>query len=133
TNLFSRVSSWLADAGNGIGDFIANRVRTKEICLSDDQGETCVTRGELNALVGGSTGLQNTGDNNPAPQQDVTPEPTPDPNQTPDPDITTPPSTDVTLPPQGGEDLNTNTGDPVFSSSDTNTQPTTEDSTPPAT
>jgi hypothetical protein len=50
TNLIA----WLGDAGNGIGDFFANRVRTKEICLSDAGGETCVTRGQLDAMLAGA-------------------------------------------------------------------------------
>lgn len=43
--------AWLGDVGNGIGDFFANRVRTKELCISDGAGETCVTRAQLDNLL----------------------------------------------------------------------------------
>ena len=52
-NLFTRITAWLADAANGIGDFFANRVRTKELCVADDSGaETCITKAKLDALLG---------------------------------------------------------------------------------
>jgi hypothetical protein len=51
----SQLVAWLADAGNGIGEFFANRVHTKELCVSDDSGETCVTKATLDALLSGST------------------------------------------------------------------------------
>jgi hypothetical protein len=54
SNLFSSITAWLADATNGITDFFANRVRTKEICLSDSNGETCLTRQQLDTLLAGS-------------------------------------------------------------------------------
>ncbi|KKU75773.1 MAG: putative T4-like protein proximal tail fiber, partial [Candidatus Giovannonibacteria bacterium GW2011_GWB1_47_6b] len=54
SNLFTRFTEWFASAANGIGDFFANRVRTKELCVADDFGETCITRGALDALIAGS-------------------------------------------------------------------------------
>ncbi|MDO8728833.1 MAG: hypothetical protein Q7K26_02955, partial [bacterium] len=52
TNLFARITVWLADAANGIGDFFANRVRTKELCVSDESGaETCLSKAQLDALL----------------------------------------------------------------------------------
>jgi hypothetical protein len=51
------IKNFLENVGNGIQDFYANRVRTKELCLSDTSGETCITRAQLNVLmasVGGS-------------------------------------------------------------------------------
>ena len=52
-NLFTRITTWLANAANGIGDFFANRVRTKELCVSDESGaETCITKAKLDALLG---------------------------------------------------------------------------------
>ncbi|MFZ2149778.1 MAG: hypothetical protein WAV15_01300 [Minisyncoccia bacterium] len=51
SKIFAKVSEWFASAGNGIGDFFANRVRTKELCVGDDAGETCITRGQLDALL----------------------------------------------------------------------------------
>jgi len=56
TNLFERVKVWLASTSNGIVDFFANRVRTKELCVSDDSGsETCITKAQLDALLIGAT------------------------------------------------------------------------------
>ncbi len=46
--------TWFADATNGIGDFFANRVRTEELCVSDNSGETCITKTELDALIAGA-------------------------------------------------------------------------------
>jgi len=52
-NLFNRLTAWLASAANGIGDFFANRVRTKELCVSDDSGaETCLSKAQLDQLLG---------------------------------------------------------------------------------
>ncbi len=47
TNIFMKITSWLASATNGIGDFFANRVRTKELCV----GSTCVTEEQFLAMV----------------------------------------------------------------------------------
>ncbi len=52
-NLFTRITAWFASAANGIGDFFANRVRTKELCVSDESGaETCITKSQLDRLLG---------------------------------------------------------------------------------
>ncbi|MFZ2763810.1 MAG: hypothetical protein WAX80_02130, partial [Minisyncoccia bacterium] len=51
-NIFSKVTTWLASAANGIGDLFVNRVRTKELCVSDESGaETCITKNQLDALI----------------------------------------------------------------------------------
>jgi hypothetical protein len=42
-----KLLAWFADAGNGIGDFFARRVRTQELCV----GETCVTESTLRKLL----------------------------------------------------------------------------------
>lgn len=55
-SFIGNLRSFFADAANGIGDFFANRVRTKAICLSDDSGaETCVTKSDLDAILQGNT------------------------------------------------------------------------------
>ena len=60
--LFARIVQWLADAGNGINEFFANRVHTKELCVSDDEGEeTCITKRELDALLAGAAVLASGG------------------------------------------------------------------------
>ena len=53
-NLFGKFTEWFASAANGIGDFVANRVRTKELCIFDDSGETCITKMELDSLLAGT-------------------------------------------------------------------------------
>ncbi|MEK7115535.1 MAG: immunoglobulin-like domain-containing protein, partial [Patescibacteria group bacterium] len=61
SNLFARLTQWFADAANGVGDFFANRVRTKELCVSDGAGETCVTRTQLDALLASAAGASGGG------------------------------------------------------------------------
>lgn len=82
-NIFTRMKSWLADTANGIGDFFANRVRTKELCLRDDfGGETCITKAQLdNLLYSAAAGASYTP---PAPAPEPTPEPAPSPEPTPE-------------------------------------------------
>lgn len=44
--------AWLGNAKNGVDDFFANRVRTKQLCLSDAGGqETCVGKNQLDQLL----------------------------------------------------------------------------------
>ncbi len=50
----SQLVAWFADAGNGIGELFANRVHTKELCVSDGASETCVTKARLDALIAGT-------------------------------------------------------------------------------
>ena len=51
-NIFTRITSWFADTANGIGDFFANRVRTKELCVGDAGGaETCINKAQLDVLL----------------------------------------------------------------------------------
>ncbi|OGG49101.1 hypothetical protein A2704_00395 [Candidatus Kaiserbacteria bacterium RIFCSPHIGHO2_01_FULL_54_36b] len=47
SSLFTRLTQWFADAGNGIADFFAKRVRTDELCV----GATCVNEAELQQLL----------------------------------------------------------------------------------
>ncbi|MBP6946261.1 MAG: tail fiber domain-containing protein, partial [Candidatus Pacebacteria bacterium] len=59
-NVFARVKTWLASAGNGIGDLFAGRVRTKELCVADGSGsETCITKSQLDNLLAGVVTSQN--------------------------------------------------------------------------
>ncbi|MFH1608667.1 MAG: tail fiber domain-containing protein, partial [Patescibacteria group bacterium] len=49
---FARIITWFGDAGNGIGSLFADRVNTKEICVSDEAGgETCITKTQLDQLL----------------------------------------------------------------------------------
>jgi hypothetical protein len=59
-NLFAKVTTWLADAGNGIADLFATTITAetvyaKQLCLTDENGETCVTKTQLDALLSGSS------------------------------------------------------------------------------
>jgi hypothetical protein len=71
---FDRFISWFADSANGIGEFFANKVKTKEICLTDDTGETCITKAKLDELL-----LNSNLEPAPAPTPATDPTPTPDP------------------------------------------------------
>lgn len=45
--------AWLGDAGNGIGEFFASRVHTKELCVAKSDGtEFCANGDQLAALAG---------------------------------------------------------------------------------
>ncbi len=43
---------WFADAANGITDFFADRVTTDELCVRDDEGQTCLTRSQIEQILG---------------------------------------------------------------------------------
>ena len=47
TSLFARITAWLADAANGIGDFFAARIHTDELCVKD----VCVSRDQFLQMV----------------------------------------------------------------------------------
>ncbi len=75
-SLKTRLITWFADAASGIGDFFANRVRTKELCVGDGSGETCITRAQLDALIAGvaqasSSGGGGGGGQNESPTEDA--------------------------------------------------------------
>ncbi|TSC74518.1 MAG: polymorphic outer membrane protein, partial [Parcubacteria group bacterium Gr01-1014_44] len=88
-NLYTKMKTWFADATNGIGDFFANRVRTKEFCLSNPEGETCITRSQLDALLVGAGGGVSTPMSTPTPEPSLTstplPSETPSPSESPTP------------------------------------------------
>ncbi|MSU45281.1 MAG: hypothetical protein EXS47_01475, partial [Candidatus Zambryskibacteria bacterium] len=52
SNLFSKITTWLADAGNGIQTIFAKEVHTDKLCVSNSLGETCVTREQLDSILG---------------------------------------------------------------------------------
>jgi hypothetical protein len=82
-NLFTKITVWLADAGNGIGEVFATEIKTKSLCVSDENGEqTCISKAQLDALLINAT---------------ITPQQT-ETSPTPDPEETTPP-----LEPTGSE------------------------------
>src|SRR6185369_695410 len=103
TNLFSRVSSWLADTTNGITNVFANVFNAKEkICVDGE----CLTKDDVHSLLllahpSGSLTNQNT-DSTPPTDQNAAVDPTP-PTETPAADTQTPtdpaPPTDNTTSP----------------------------------
>ena len=58
SNLFARITVWLADATNGVGKLFAGEVHTKELCVTKSDGtDVCLTGDQLAALMAGqSTG-----------------------------------------------------------------------------
>jgi hypothetical protein len=74
TSLGSLIKQFLADSTNGIGDFFANRVRTKEICVAKSDGsEFCATGDQLEAIVGNSGSSNPVPEPSPEPSSDTTP------------------------------------------------------------
>jgi hypothetical protein len=43
--------SWLGDSANGIANIFSKKVTTEQICVKDDQGETCLSRSQLNQVL----------------------------------------------------------------------------------
>lgn len=51
-SITTKMTKWFASATNGIGDFFANRVKTKELCVGDEFGaETCIQKSQLDSLL----------------------------------------------------------------------------------
>jgi len=102
SNLFARISAWLADAANGIANVYAavihsDAVHTKEICIQKSDGtEFCADGDTLQAMVAGSSGTSSgTGSEETPPSggvtsSDTTPDPVPDPAPDPAPDTEAP-------------------------------------------
>jgi hypothetical protein len=64
------IKNWLGDMGNGIQKIFAREVRTKQLCIEDDYGVTCLDRSQINAVLESSqvsvsvNNNQNSSDNN---------------------------------------------------------------------
>lgn len=68
SNIFARITTWLADAANGIQSLYANTFRAKDqICI----GDTCVNEEQLKALLAGQAASPSVS----APEPDPEPEP----------------------------------------------------------
>jgi hypothetical protein len=57
-NLKTVIGTWLADAGNGISNIFATTItvhnaNVDNLCVSDANGKTCITRAQLDALLAG--------------------------------------------------------------------------------
>lgn len=83
SRLLAKLTSWLADAGNGIKNIFVEKVETKEICVSDESGEkTCITKAQLDALILNAD-IQPVVQEEPEPELEPTPSPTPSPSPSP--------------------------------------------------
>ncbi len=106
--------AWLANATNGIGDLFAktlhsNDSHTKELCVGDADGETCITKSQLDHLLqlqsvgmsggGGSTVTTVSGDGSGTPPVDPAPVSNPNPNPSPSADPVPVPSNDPVVTP----------------------------------
>ncbi len=47
--------AWLGSVTNGIENIFSTKITTKEFCVQDDAGETCLTRTQINELLGGQS------------------------------------------------------------------------------
>ena len=54
SSLLTRIGTWLADAQNGITDFFARRGIFEELCVKDANGQTCLTRSQVDAMLSAS-------------------------------------------------------------------------------
>ncbi|MEI6280938.1 MAG: tail fiber domain-containing protein, partial [bacterium] len=55
-NLFARITAWMADSANNIGDFVvriihSDKVYTKTLCVGDPGSETCLTQAQINSIL----------------------------------------------------------------------------------
>jgi hypothetical protein len=58
--------AWFGNVENGITEFFSKKVSTEELCVKDSAGQTCITRGQLDALLN-SQGIQAPQPSNPDP------------------------------------------------------------------
>lgn len=55
TAFYNKMIAWLGEAGNGIGDFFANRAHLKELCVAKSDGtEFCANGDQLDAMLTGT-------------------------------------------------------------------------------
>jgi hypothetical protein len=51
-NVYTKVGVWMGDVGNNIGDFFANRIHTKELCVAKSDGtEFCANGDQLESAM----------------------------------------------------------------------------------
>lgn len=49
--VFDGIKNWLGDAGNGIENIFAKKVTTEQLCVRNANGETCLSREDLDRLL----------------------------------------------------------------------------------
>ncbi len=94
-NLFSRITTWLADAGNGVTDVFAKKATLDQICLKDVNGTSCYTRAQLDAIIN-NAGIILSPTPTPTPILTPTPEPVPTPTSDPTPTPVPDPTPEIT-------------------------------------
>jgi hypothetical protein len=70
-NIKTTISTWLADATNGIANIFVQTITVKNanvdnLCVSDANGKTCITRSQLDALLANS--INSTSTTTPTPE-----------------------------------------------------------------
>lgn len=53
SNLFVRITNWLANSANGIQSIVTKTFSGLELCLSDEEGTSCYTRTQLDRVLSG--------------------------------------------------------------------------------
>src|SRR3989338_7939096 len=66
SNLFSKITTWLADAANGIGNIFAKKLCLEDVCIDKEQLRTIL---ENNGLTGNASGGGDTSSEEPAPAE----------------------------------------------------------------
>jgi hypothetical protein len=89
TNLFTKITVWLADAGNGVANIFTENIESKKsstenFCIKNESGETCITREQLEALLVGA-GIAPTPTPSPSPKPEPEPTAKPEPEAAPEP------------------------------------------------
>lgn len=79
--LFDRMISLAQNFVNGVLEVVG--LRTRELCVFDDSGETCLNRTQLNAVLNQSNVISSPSKPKPTPNAQPSPEPTPEPTPTP--------------------------------------------------
>jgi hypothetical protein len=46
------ITHWFADSANGIADFFSKKITTDQLCVKDSDGTTCLTRAQIDQLLG---------------------------------------------------------------------------------
>jgi hypothetical protein len=79
SNLFARITTWLADSGNGIAQVFAKEVYTNKLCVKKSDGsDVCITGDELALLLAGERASSPSPTPPPPPTSEPDPEPEPE-------------------------------------------------------
>jgi hypothetical protein len=70
--------TWLASATNGITNIFTKKITTEQICVTDENGETCLTRSQVDQILNNQNSSSNNGGSTPPPEPEPIPEPEPE-------------------------------------------------------